>query len=194
MGKLASRWQGDDDDPAMAGGFTSEVDSGYAPSDFIIPGSDHQGHSERVYCRVQPQHARAISKIISTRKFPFRTGGDLMRWCIVRGVKVLDRLEGVNGFMGMADTINEVLKQEIYMQEFMSMFNTMSSVIQAHMAAGAEGEARKLLGTVLLNIRKIDEPYWKAKAESEVKVRFAHLLEGKGKTVSLKVVDEGGGD
>lgn len=179
-----------DDDPAGVGGWTPDTDSKYSPSDFIIPGSDHQGHSERIYCRVQPQVARAMSKIMGTKKFPFRTMGDLQRWCVVRGLKILDRLEPMPGFMGIADTINEVLKQEIYLQEYTQMFNTMSSVIQQHIAAGAEGEARRLLTTVLGHIRKIEEAHWKFKAEAEVRARFGHLLEGGGKAVNLRVMGE----
>ena len=179
-----------DNDPADVGGWDDATDSRYLPSDFIIPGSDHQGHSERIYCRVQPQHARGLSKILGAKKFPFRTVGDIQRWCVVRGIKVLNRLEPMPGFMGIADTINEVLKQEIYLQEYTQMFNTMSSVIQAHIAAGAEGEARRLLTTVLGHIRKIEEAHWKQKAEAEVRARFGHLLEGGGRAVSLRVVGE----
>lgn len=181
-----------DDDPQSSGGYDPEVDSGYFPPDFIIPGSDHQGHSERIYCRVQPQHARALSKVLNGHHFPFRTVGDVMRWAIVRGLKVLDRLEPMPGFIGMADAINEILKQQLYMQEFVGMFNTMTTVIQQHIAAGAEGEARKLLTVVLGHIRKMeDEPYWKKKCEEEVNNRFAHLMEGQGKKMSLRTGSEG---
>ena len=178
-----------EDDPRSSGGFDPEVDSGYISFDFIIPGSDHQGHSERIYCRVQPQHARALSKILSGHKFPFRTTGDVMRWCVVSGLKVLDRMDPMPGFVGMADMINEVLRQQLYMQEFQSMFGTMTTVIQQHVSSGAEGEARKLLTIVLGHIRKMeDEPYWKKKCEDEVRARFSNLLEGGGKKTSLRVV------
>jgi hypothetical protein len=180
-----------DDDPGNIGGWTPGIDGKYQPADFILPGSDHQGHSERVYCRVQPQVARAMSKVLGTKNFPFRTMGDIQRWCIVRGLKVLNKLEPMPGFMGMADAINEVLKQELYMQEFTQMFNTMGTVIQAHINAGATGEARRLLSIVLGHISKIDEHYWKKKSEDEVKTRFAHLLEGGGRTVNLRVVGQG---
>jgi hypothetical protein len=114
-----------------------------------------------------------------------------MRWCVVRGLKVLDRLEPMAGFIGTADMINEVLRQQLYMQEFQSMFNTMTQVVQQHIAAGAEGEARKLLTVILGHIRKMeDEPYWKKRAEDEVRARFGHLLEGKGKVTSLRIEKE----
>ena len=188
MSRTGSRLQVEDD-PRSSGGYDPEVDTGYAPFDFIIPGTDHQGHSERIYCRVQPQHARALSKVLNGHKYPFRTVGDVMRWCVVRGLKVLDRMEPMPGFIGMADMINEVLRQQLYMQEFQSMFSTMTTVIQQHISNGADGEARKLLTVVLGHIRKMeDEPYWKTKCEEEVRSRFSHLLEGGGKKTSLRVV------
>ncbi len=186
--KQSGRLQNQEDDPQASGGYGQDYDSGYSPFDFIIPGSDHQGHSERVYCRVQPQHARALSKVLNSKRFPFRTTGDIMRWSIVRGLKVLDRLEPMPGFLGMADAINDILKQQLYMQEFQSMFGMMSQVIQQHIASGAEGEARKLLTQVLGHVRKMeDEPYWQKKAEAEVKARFGHLLEGTNGKVSLRM-------
>jgi len=82
------------------------------------------------------------------------------------------------------------------MQEFNQMFAVMGTVIQNHLNAGAEGEARRLLSTVLKHVRSITEDYWRKKAEQEVRTRFGHLLEAGGKTVSLRVVgqDDAGED
>lgn len=165
-------------DRAEVGGFMEGVDDGYNPADFVIPASDHLGHSERIFCRVQPQIDRAIGVAVQSHKFPFRTNGDLIRWCVVRGLKVLDRLDPMPGFLGAADAIAEILKQEVYQQEFTSMFAKMEGVVAAHVAAGAHGEARKLLTVILTKVRAIDEPYWAKKCEKDVLQRFGHLLEG----------------
>lgn len=167
------------DTPADAGGYIEEVDGGYNPADFVIPASDHQGHSERIYCRVQPQHDRAISVLMKSGKFPFRTPGDFMRWSVVRGLQVCHYLDPMPGFLGAADAITEILRQEVYLQELTSMFQKMESVMATHVANGAHGEARKLLTTILTRVRAIDEPYWKRKCEEDVMKRFGHLLEGK---------------
>lgn len=165
-------------DRSDVGGYIDQIDGDYNPADFVIPASDHQGHSERAYCRLQPQHHRAMGVIVGQRKFPFRTDGDLMRWAIVRGLKVLNMLEPMPGFMGAADAITEILKQEMYLQELTAMFAKMESVMAVHIANGAHGEARKLLTTILTQVRAIDEPYWKRKCEDDVMKRFGHLLEG----------------
>lgn len=167
-------------DRQEVGGYAEDVDGGYNPADFIIPASDHQGHSERVFCRIQPQHERAMSVVMKSGHFPFRTTGDLMRWSIVRGLKVLDKLDPMPGFLGAADAITEILRQEVYLQELTAMFQKMESVMATHVANGAHGEARRLLTVVLQKVRAIDEPYWKGKCEADVLSRFGHLLEGKG--------------
>lgn len=166
------------DEDLRPGGFDPELDSDYNPADFIISGSDHQGHNERIFARVQPQHSRTIGLITKSGKFPFRTEGDLIRWCVVRGLRVLDRLDPTPGFIGAADAITEILRQEMYLQEFVSMFAQMEKVIAAHVAAGADREARKLLGTVMQKIRAIDEPHWRRRCEEDINRRFGHLMEG----------------
>lgn len=187
----ARRGQIVDPDEGLPGGYDNELDTGYNPADFIIPGSDHQGHSERIFCRVQPQHARAGNVIFRTKKFPFRTEGDMFRWCYVRGLKVLDRLDPTPGFLGVADAIGEVMKQEMYQQEFTSMFGMMEKVIGQHVANGSDKEARKMLGTVIRHIRSIDgDDHWKEKCEIEVVKRFGHLIEGSRGIAKLM----GGGD
>lgn len=169
-----------DAEDGLTGGWDNEVDGGYNPADFVIPGSDHQGHSERIYCRVQPQHARAMNVIFKSKKFPFRTEGDLFRWGFVRALKVLDRLDPMPGFLGMADAITEIMRQEQYQQEFVSMFAMMEKVMNSHIASGANKEARKLLTTILRQVRATEgEDHWKMKCEEEVVRRFGHLMEGK---------------
>lgn len=174
----------DPDDGAP--GSYDEHDSRYNPADFVLSGQDHQGHNERIFCRVQPQVARQMNMVFRGKKFPFRTEGDIFRWCVVRGLKVLDRLEPQPGFLGMADAINEILRQETYMQEFLDMFGAMEKVINVHMASGATKEARKLLSTVLRMVRTSgeddDTTYWKKKCEDDVMRRFGHLMEGSRRT------------
>lgn len=174
-----------DNDEGLPGSF-DEYDTRYNPADFVLTGQDHQGHAERIHCRVQPQVARQMNLVFRQRKFPFRTEGDMFRWCVVRGLRVLERLEPTPGFLGMADAINEIMRQETYMQEFQAMFTGMEKVIASHMASGADKEARKLLSTVLRMVRSSgeddDTQYWKKKCEADVMRRFGHLMEGSRRT------------
>lgn len=155
----------------------------YDPVDFVIPAQDHQGHSERLYCRVQPLHDRQVDKVVASKQFPFRTKGDVMRWCVVRGLKLLETLEpiAVKGFMQQADAIQEMLRDEIYMQEFMQMFESLQKVVGQHVAMGAQGEATRLVAQTKFKLEQIEgEPHWRKRALEELNRRFGHMLQQRG--------------
>lgn len=150
----------------------------YDPSDFCIPAQDHQGHSERLWCRVQPLHDRQVDVILRSKNWPFRTKGDVIRWALVRGLKVLETMEpNVKGFMQQADAINDMLRDEQYMQEFMGIFEKMSKVVNQHIAMGAPGEATRLVAQIRHKLDQMEgEPHWKKKCMEQLKERFGHLL------------------
>lgn len=151
----------------------------YDPAEFVIPAGDHQGHSERVWCRVQPLHERQVDIVLRSKQFPFRTKGDVVRWCVVRGLKMLEALEpnAIKGFMQQADTIQEMLRDEMYMQEFMGMFDTLQKVVNQHIGMGSQGEAARLVAQTKFHLDQIEgEPNWKRKALDKLASQFGHLL------------------
>lgn len=159
---------------------TTKPKSKYDPADFLVPGQDHMGHSERLWCRVQPLHQRQVEIVVKSKNWPFRTNGDVLRWALVRGLKQLEQMENVQSFLGQADAINEIVRQELYMMEFSRLFDNLEKVISQHLAAGAKGEARKLVAITKAKVEAIEEPYWKSKCLEEMKRRFGHILEVKG--------------
>ena len=59
---------------------------------FIIPAKDHQGHTERGWFHMPPPVDRALEVVLREHHFPFRTKGDVIRWCVVTGLKMLEKL------------------------------------------------------------------------------------------------------
>jgi hypothetical protein len=151
----------------------------YDPAGFIIPGQDTQGHSERVYCRVQPSVMRQLEMVLKGKKFPFRTVGDIYRWCIWRGLRTLDKMEPAgNTYLARAEAVTLILRQEMYMQEYMHMFGQLEKTTAAHISMGAIGEARRTVAQVKAEFIKIEEPYWRKKCLDELTSRFGHLMKG----------------
>jgi hypothetical protein len=152
-------------------------------ADFLVPGQDQKGHSHRMQCRVMPAHFRALTRIYQDKHFPFRTLGDIMRWSIWRGIKELERMEPdveVQSIMAQADTIMAILREEQANIDFSSVFDTMVSTINQHLAAQATGEARRLTAIVKGQIEKMKEGYWRERYLSDLKSKFGHLLDGEG--------------
>ncbi len=168
-------------------------DERYDPRDFVIPARDHQGHSERGWFQMQPLVDRALDVVLREKKFPFRTKGDVIRWCVVRGLKVLERLEPEPGFIGRAEMVIHTCRLEEYNQTFANMFDYLQKVVNQSVANKMTGEARRLLAVAKAEVMKIPEDEWRNRCLEEMKERFGHLTGGAG-AKAAKVSGEGEGN
>lgn len=167
----------------------------YDPAQFIVPAQDAKGHSERQWFRCQPGHDRQADLILRSKKFPFRTKGDMFRWCMVNGFRELMALEeGVPSIMAQVDAISELMAAEEFQQEFMQTFETMSRVIAKHIEMQAVGEARRVIATVKGLLEQMPDGYWKEKYKGEIKQRFGHYLDAKGIKLQGQAAGGGGAD
>lgn len=180
MSRRNESFHGDFDGP----GGLADWKGKYDPSDFIIPAQDHQGHSEREWARVMPSVDRTISTIVGSRRFPFKTKGDLIRWCIVRGTKVLEKMEPMPGFVGRSEAIMDMLRDEIYMQEYTNMFQTLQRVVDGYVSMGESAQAKRLVAQTKAKILAMEEEFWRNKCLQMLAQKFSHL--GGGSTGKVK--------
>lgn len=151
----------------------------YDPANFIVPGSDAQGHSERIQCRVPPGMLRQISAIVASKRFPFKTDGDVYRWAVWVGIQLLDRLEPTpNTFIARVEAANSIIREQIYLQEYAATIGELDKMVQSYLSSGARGEAQKLIARVRAQYERIDEVYWRDRLLGEIKSRFGHLMGG----------------
>lgn len=150
----------------------------FRADDFIIPASDTNGHNARQYFRAQPGHAQQVSIFVGSKRFPYRTKGDLLRHAMVRHLKWLAELEGtVPSVMSQVDAIMEVARHEEFQIEFRQVFNKVGEVINSLMASGDENEARRFLLRIGRNIKDMPpEDHRKKKYEDELDRRFGHII------------------
>lgn len=152
----------------------------YRPEDFVIPARDHQGDTERGWFHMQPAVHRAMDLVLKEHAFPFRTEGDLIRWCLVRGLKVLEAMEPQPGFIGKAELVIQMCRLEEYNQTFNTQFEYLQRVVDQAVAIKMFGEARRLLALALVEMKKIPEDEWRNRCVNEMKERFGHLMNGHG--------------
>lgn len=157
----------------------------YRPEDFIVPGQDSNGNSARVYCRVVPLIERAIDVIMGSRKFPFKSEGDLIRWCVKRGVEELDGMEPMVGsVMAQVDAMMSILRDEELNHTFLTVFDRMVQTIGMHVQAQATGEARRVAYAMREQILKMEEGYWRDRYIRELDTKFGYLLNADGAVMS----------
>lgn len=151
----------------------------YAPDQFIVPGQDQNGNSVRQWCRVVPLLDRAMDVLFASRKFPFKSKGDLMRWCIKTGVERLDEMEPVAGSVIIqVEAMMAILRDEELNHSFMTVFNTMGQTVGMHIQAQAIGEARRVITMMRAQIMKMDDGYWRQRYIRELDTKFGHLIKG----------------
>lgn len=153
----------------------------YDPADFIVPAQDTKGHSERVWCRLQPGHDRQLEVILGSRKFPFRSKGDIIRWAVVRGIKMLEQMEAMPSVTAQVDIILQVMKDEEFQRDFGNVFESVSKNINAALASGPRGinRARQIVAQFKMHIMKMPDGYWKEEYSDRFEREYGHLLEAK---------------
>jgi hypothetical protein len=156
----------------------------YNPEQFNIPAQDPKGHTTRAQCYIQPGHDREIETILGTHRFPFRTKGDLIRWCIVTGLERLLAMEGdiPKGYMSQVDAMIDIIRDSEFQQSFDTTIRMTTQRINSLLGEGATLEARRVISQLLHKVQGMDEGYWRDKWESKIHELWGYLLEGPGVT------------
>jgi len=151
------------------------------PAEFIIPASDPKGHSARHWFRCIPAMARQTEQIIQTKKFPYRTKGDLLRHALHRHVSWLSSIEPMVTISGQVDAILEIMRDEEMNNDFALVFDKMKERIAQHLAIGSRREAARLVLTIQNCIKEMPEGYWKDRYKNKIKRKYGDLLKGTDK-------------
>jgi hypothetical protein len=144
---------------------------------YIIPAQDGKGHHIRLYCRAMPAVGRMVADLHASRKYPFRTMGDLVRWCIVDGTKRLMAGAGVQSVTAQADAMIAVLQDEEFQIHFMEFFNYLKRVTDHYSEAGAPGEARRVVALARAQIQGMPAGFWQQRYQGELLKRYDKLLQ-----------------
>jgi hypothetical protein len=159
--------------------------------DYIIPAQDSKGHHTRLYCRAIPSVGRMVADVHASRKYPFRTVGDLIRFCIVTKVKELASGAGIQSVIAQADAIIAYLQDEEYQLQFLEMFTHLQRVTNTYIEMGAPGEARRVAAHTRAFIEAMPDAdvYWKDKYREELLRRYSNLLDAPGEAKGVWDVD-----
>lgn len=152
----------------------------YDPHDFIVAPADTRGVSYRLTFRGPPDMEKAIDQIVSSHVFPFSTRGDVLRWCVREGIRILDTLEPVTSVTKRIDILTGILNEESAHAEFMHIFTHIQDSIDKYLADQAPEQALRVLTLAKHQFESMPEGWWRDKYLAEIEKRFGHLMAGKG--------------
>ncbi len=150
----------------------------HSMKDFVIPASDHQGHSVKQGFRCNQAYVRRISVVINSKKFPYKTPSDLLRHALDRHLKHLSQLEPeIPVDMASIEVVNEIINAAQERIDFGKSFDKLSLTVQDLLVRAPKGEAKRLILEVLRKVDRMEPGPWKDWYQQEIKRRFGHLLE-----------------
>ena len=149
----------------------------YDPDEFRVPGTDSNGQHERMWFRLLPGELMQAATVFESKRFPYRTLGDIPRHAIWRHLRWLGTLEALPSVTAKVDMMMEVLRQEEFHQDFQKVFEGLVRVVAGYTAQGAEGEARRVLATIINHVDEMPEGYWRGKYRDELVYRFKQLMD-----------------
>lgn len=152
----------------------------YTEEDFVIPSQDTKGHSERFYFRVQPGHARELGIILASKKFPFRTQGDIGRLAVKLVIDLLKDMEPMPSVSGQVQAIIQIVRDEEFHQEFMATYDQATKVINRYIGGGEMGQAHRVIMLLQEEIRKMPKGYWRNKYKKELVLKFGSIMKDAG--------------
>jgi len=170
-------------------GLTVVEDRTLNPIEFRVPATDTRGHTNRMYFRCQPGHSHQVVVCIESKRYPYRTKGDLLRHAMARHLRWLEVLAPIPSVTAEVDAILDIMRDEEFNNEFQLVFEKLSERINSHMGQGAVGEARRLLLQVQGRIGRMPDGYWKDKYHKEIDDRWGHIIKDAPKA-SLRVKKE----
>lgn len=143
---------------------------------FLIPIRDGHGHSERLSLRVHPNYMPVLNQLLHSKKFPFRSVNDIIRFGIDRVCRDLERRGEIPSKMRHLDALREMLDYEDQNLEYLTNFETMNRVAQSLINTNAPHEAARIVAGFRHHVQAMPEGYWRTRYEQELLTRFGHLL------------------
>lgn len=154
-------------------------------AEFIVPASDHHGHSERPYFRMSASMLQQIKDISNNLAFPYRRNeyGMVIRHAIMRHIKWIHTISPVPSITRQVEAILEIVREDEFHQDFDSVFDAMQEAVNKHMNSGRPGMAKSLLKRVASRIHDMPSGDWADMYEAEFDKRFGGVMEGEAVTL-----------
>ncbi len=155
-----------------------------AAKDYLIAAADKNGHSQRMYCRVPPAVGRLVTQVFQSHRYPFRTIGDLVRWCIFNNVKRLAAGPGIDSVYRQADIMIAQLAEEEMQIQFLEFFQKTEEIVNRYIVDGYPDEARRVVATMKAQIDQMpdQEAFWKLRYQKELLRRWRPMLDAEGRS------------
>lgn len=147
----------------------------YDPSQFFVAPADAKGVSYRKTFRIPPDMEKGIEVLIASKRFPFQTDGEFLRWAVMRGFRELEAMEPVGSVGKQVEILSAWLTEETAFSEFTEAFQQLEHTVSRYMADSAPEQALRIVAVARFQIEQMPEGYWRDRYLEELHKRFNQL-------------------
>lgn len=115
------------------------------PSEYLIPASDSRGHSAMYQFRAPEEWGRRMEELVISRRFPFGSPSDILRWCWFEGMNQLAHLEPECTDLSQVTAALRVVRDVEDQQRFASLFDRVTKIVDKATGEKDEATARQLI-------------------------------------------------
>ncbi len=168
---------------ADAKSWETSVDSTtYSIDEFYPRASDKRGHSAQLNLRIQPELMAVVEEIFQSKKFPYRTYGDVMRDALVHRIaylRVVLQSGKVDEAFARILVIQQILEEEELDKDFRDKLQRLDAIVNDRMQDPISGkfEAAKVIKRVLANVEAMPQGYTRQLYEKKIHRDYGHILE-----------------
>jgi hypothetical protein len=157
----------------------------YDPGQFIVAPSDVRGVSYRLTFRVAPDLEKAVDQVLACNRFPFTTRGDVLRFCVREGLRILEQLEPMTSVTKRLDMLSTILGEENSHAEFLNIFQHLAATVEKYLADQAADQAKRILAIAKHQFEEMPEGHWRQRYLKELASRFGPLMSSNGQGAQL---------
>lgn len=142
---------------------------------YLVPACDAQGHSDSISTKVTPLTHRIISTLITSRKFPFETPADLVRWAIREGITHLEaqlKDSHLQSEMVILNAWVDAAKAQEERARFGAVLDQVKRTLHNLIDQGAATAAREVIDQIDAQVEGISDPYWRRRFHKELVEKF----------------------
>lgn len=163
-------------DPGLVDEHGNALDAKYDPAQFHVSPTDAKGVSYRLTFRVPPDMEKGIDQVLASKRFPFTTRGDVLRWGTQQALKLLEKMEPVVSVSKKVEILSTMLQEEASHSEFMATFNHLQEAVERYMGDSAPEQATRVVAMAKHQFESMPPGYWRDRYLEELNKRFGHLI------------------
>lgn len=147
--------------------------------EFHVPSHDLNGSTIRLLVGLPPKLDKAIVAAIASRKFPFGTKEDVIRWCVFEGVRNLESMGACISELPLVEILTIITRTEVGIKKFENFFSKLDrALIELTTSGYQEHSARRLVRAVQELVLCLPSSRDRSWFLSELRRRWGHLLIG----------------